>query len=311
MRELSEQAPALIVSLSFPKIDAIAHDYPGTHYLAFDYVGAERNVSYVWFREAEASYLAGTAAALMSQTGTVGFIGGWDAIPIWGFLAGYEAGVRATNGDIRLLTAYAGAWPTSEGFASLDRNEELARQMFADGADVILAASGPAGMGVVSAAAALSDSMGRHLWAIGADTDWYEDLSHTLGIISPRAWRSHVLTSVRKRFDLAVYEVLETVASGERPPPVRVYDLRSGFVGISYEGGFLQDVRPLIEEQRRRIISGQVRVPCLPSDHAEVARAHLDRTGVTLEEWIDQGCPPWREPMDAGSEQAGSTTATA
>jgi basic membrane lipoprotein Med (substrate-binding protein (PBP1-ABC) superfamily) len=295
VRELSAQAPALIVSISFPKIDAIAHDYPGTHYLVFDYVGAEPNVFHVYFHEREASFLAGTAAALMSKTGIVGFIGGWDAIPIWGFLAGYEAGVRATRGEVHLLTAWAGEWPDTRGFADLDRNEALAKQMFAEGADVIIAASGPAGMGVVSAAAALSSSMDRHLWAIGVDTDWYEELSHTMGIISPAAWRGHVLTSVRKRFDLAVYEALRTVASGGRLPPVKAYDLRSGFVDISYEGGFLDDVRPLIEDQRRRIVSGQLRVPCLPSDHVDVARAHLEQTGVTLDEWIARGCPPWRE----------------
>ncbi|MBA2632666.1 MAG: BMP family ABC transporter substrate-binding protein [Chloroflexi bacterium] len=304
VRGLSEQAPALIVSLSFHKIDAIAHEHPGTHYLVLDYVGSEPNVSYTHFRDCEASFLAGAAAAHMSQTGIVGFIGGWDAIPIWGFLAGYQAGVRATNASVRMIMAYAGEWPTPQGFVDLDRNEELARQMFADGADVILAASGPAGMGVVSAAAALSGSMGRHLWAIGVDTDWYEDLSHNLGIISPGAWRSHVLTSVRKRFDLAVYEALQTVASGDRLPPVKAYDLRSGFVGISYEGGFLDDIRPLIEDQRRRIVSGQLRVPCLPSDHVEVARAHLEQTGVTLDDWLDQGCPPWRISIGAVVEQA-------
>jgi basic membrane lipoprotein Med (substrate-binding protein (PBP1-ABC) superfamily)/DNA-binding SARP family transcriptional activator len=246
--DLSEQAPALVVSISFQNIDAVAHEHPGTHYLIFDYVGSEPNVSYVHFRESEASFLAGTAAALMSQTGIVGFIGGWDAIPIWGFLAGYQAGVRATNASVRMITAYAGEWPNSEGFFDLDRNEELARQMFADGADVILAASGPVGMGVVSAAAALSGSMGRHLWAIGVDTDWYEDLSRSLGTISPGAWRSHILTSVRKRYDLAVYEALQTVASGDRLPPIQAYDLRSGLVDISYEGGFLDEVRPLIED---------------------------------------------------------------
>jgi basic membrane lipoprotein Med (substrate-binding protein (PBP1-ABC) superfamily)/DNA-binding SARP family transcriptional activator len=304
LRDLSEQAPALIVSLNFLTMDAIAREHPGTHYMVFDHVGAEPNVSYVHFHEREAAFLAGTAAALTSQTGIVGFIGGWDAIPIWGFLAGYEAGARATNGGVRLLTAYAAEWPKADGFVDLDRNEALARQMFADGADVILAASGPAGMGVVSAAAALSGSMGRQLWVIGVDTDWYEDLSRNLGIISPRAWRAHVLTSVRKRFDLAVYEALQTVAAGDRPPPVKAYGLRSGFVDISYEGGFLGDVRPLIEDQRRRIVSGQVRVPCLPSDHFEVAREQLEQKGLTLDEWLDQGCPPWRISIGAVSEHA-------
>jgi basic membrane lipoprotein Med (substrate-binding protein (PBP1-ABC) superfamily)/DNA-binding SARP family transcriptional activator len=304
LRELSEQAPALIVFLNFLTIDAIAHEHPGTHYLVFDHVGAAANVSYVHFHEREAAFLAGTAAALTSQTGTVGFIGGWDQIPIWGFLAGYEAGVHATNPGIRVLTAYAGDWPDPRGFVDLDRNEELARQMFLEGADVIVAASGPAGMGVVSAAAALSGSMDRHLWVIGVDTDWYEDLSRNLGIISPRVWRSHVLTSIRKRFDLAVYEAMQAVASGDRPPPIKAYGLRSGLVDISYEGGYLDDVRPLIEDQRRRILSGQLSVPCLPSDHDELAGAYLERTGLTLDEWLDQGCPPFRTSTDAALERA-------
>jgi basic membrane protein A len=175
--------------------------------------------------------------------------------------------------------------------------------MVAAGADVILAAA-PAGMGVVSAAAALSGSMGRHLWAIGVDTDWYEDLSEQVGIISPGAWRSHVLTSVRKRYDLAVYEALQTVASGHRLPPVRAYDLRSGFVDISYEGGFLDDVRPLIEDQRRRIVGGQLRVPCIPSDRVEAARTHLAQRGLSVDDWLDQRCPPWRESIGAVFEQA-------
>ena len=303
VRELSEQAPALIVSISFHKIDAIAHAHPGTHYLIFDYVGTEPNVSYIHFRECEASFLAGAAAALMSKTGIVGFIGGADAIPIWGFLAGYEAGVRATNADVRMITAYAGEWPDAVGFYNLDRNEELARQIFAEGADVILAAA-PAGIGVLSAAAALSGPMGRHLWAIGVDTDWYEDLSHSVGTISPGAWRSHVLTSVRKRYDLAVYEALQAVASGDRLPSIKAYDLRSGFVGISYQGGFLDEVRPLIEDQRRRIVSGQLRVPCLPSDHVEVARDQLEQNGLTLDDWLDQGCPPWRTLNNVALEQA-------
>jgi basic membrane protein A len=294
MRELSEQGPALIVSISFHKVDAIAHQFPGTHYLVFDYVGSEPNVSYVHFRECEAAFLAGTAAALMSETGIVGFIGGADAIPIWGFLAGYEAGVRSTNAGVRMITAYAAEWPDHMGFYDLDRNEVLARQMFADGADIILGA-GPAGIGVVSAAAALSGSMGRHLWAIGVDTDWYEDLSHNVGTISPGAWRSHVLTSVRKRYDLAAYEALETVSSGERLPLVKAYDLRSRFVDISYAGGFLDNVRPLIEDQRRRIVSGQLRVPCISSNHVVAAGAYLEKAGGTLDDWLEQGCPPWRE----------------
>jgi basic membrane protein A len=179
------------------------------------------------------------------------------------------------------------------GFYDLDRNEELGRQMFADGADSS-SRRGPAGIGVVSAAAALSGSVGRHLWAIGVDTDWYEDLSHNVGIISPGAWRSHVLTSVRKRTTSPPTKPCRAWRPATRFPLVKAYDLRSRFVDISYSGGFLDEVRPLIEDQRRRIVSSQLRVPCLPSDHVDVVRAHLEGTGASLDDWLEQGCPPWR-----------------
>jgi len=52
------------------------------------------------------------------------------------------------------------------------------------------------------------------------------------------------------------------------------------------------------------LTTGQRRVPCLPSDHVEVARAHLEQIEVPLDDWLDQGCPPWRISPDALFEQA-------
>lgn len=287
----SEDDPALAVVFFLSRIDGAAREHPDTHYVVFDYVGHEPNVSYVWFREWEASFLAGAAAALKSRTGSVGFIGGWNSIGIWSFLAGYEAGARAVDPDVAITTAWAGEWPDASGFADTGMANALARRMFNNGVDVVFGAAGPAGIGIVQAAADLS-SLERHLWVIGVDTDWYE-VQSPMGYYVPPAWRSHILTSVLKRFDLAVYEALEGTAAGEHPPAVRNYGLASGLVDISYSGGFLDDIRPVLEGLRRQVISGEIIVPCIPDDAAVAARVPAEG-GMTLDEWLARGCPPWR-----------------
>ncbi len=289
--EASDDHPALAVVFHLSSIDGAVREHPDTHYLVFDYVGDAPNVSYVYFREQEASFLAGAAAALRSETGTIGFIGAWKAIGIWSFLAGYEAGARAVDPGVTILSAWAGEWPDASVFKSPDQANALAHGMFANGADVVFGATGPAGVGIVQAAAELS-SEERRLWVIGVDTDWFEAQS-PLGYYVPRGWRQHILTSVMKRYDVAVHEALEHTAAGDVPPAVRVYGLESGLVDIAYSGGFLDEFRPVLEDLRARIISGEIAVPCIPDD-SEVAARVTEQSGIGLEEWLGLGCPPWR-----------------
>ena len=130
------------------------------------------------------------------------------------------------------------------------------------------------------------------LWVIGVDTDWYEAQS-PLGYYVPRAWRHHILTSVLKRYDLAVYEALKRTAGGELPQAIQVYGLESGLVDIAYSGGFLDEFRPVLEALRARITSGEIAVPCIPDD-PEIAGRVTEQSGIALDEWLALGCPPWR-----------------
>ena len=127
---------------------------------------------------------------------------------------------------------------------------------------------------------------------IGVDTDWYEGQS-PLGYYVPSAWRQHILTSVLKRYDVAVHEALKRTAVGKDPPAVRVYGLDSGLVDIAYSGGFLDDVRPTLEDLRSKVIAGEIAVPCIPND-AEMAALVAEQGGIALDEWLALGCPPWR-----------------
>ena len=113
--------------------------------------------------------------------------------------------------------------------------------MYDAGADVIFHAAGGSGIGIFDAAAAMSRP-DRELWSIGVDSDQFETVRTLTGAVDPDAWRSHILTSVVLHQDLAVYALLKEFAKGEFRSGVRTFDLASEGVGLSYSGGFIDDL---------------------------------------------------------------------
>ncbi len=247
-------------------VDAVARGHPNTHFLVIDGPAAEPNVTPLLFAVEEGSFLAGAAAALTSTTGTVGFIGGVDIESVWQFQAGFEAGARAVDPGVRILTTYLARPPDYDsGFLAPAAGERAAQGQYQAGADVVFAAAGTSGLGVFEAAAEMSRP-GRHLWAIGVDSDQFVSVRDLPGTVSPADWTPHILTSVTKHFDEAVYTALAAYASDGQPPPSTPLGLEAGGVDISYSGGFIDALRPQIDELRRAIIRGEIIVPCRPED---------------------------------------------
>jgi basic membrane protein A len=250
--------------------ESVVRDNPNTRYV-FSFPYEAPNVSYMLFADQEGAFLAGAAAAIKSQTGTIGFIGGLDDWFIWTFHAGYEAGAKAVDPDVRVLSTYLAEGIDYEAaFASPIAARQAARDMYENGADVIFHAAGGSGIGVFEAATEMSDG-DRQLWAIGVDTDQFETVALLTGAVDPEPWRGHILTSMLKRQDLAIYTVLEEYARGEFRSGARTFDLASDGVGLAYSGGFIDDIRPRIEDLRARIIAGQIEVPCIPPDRLDDA----------------------------------------
>jgi basic membrane lipoprotein Med (substrate-binding protein (PBP1-ABC) superfamily)/DNA-binding SARP family transcriptional activator len=292
LRAVSAEA-ALVMVFDVINVEEVARDFPQTPYVVFDYAGTEPNIAYVTFKEWEAAFLAGVAAALTTETGTVGLIGGMDWPPIWGFAAGYAAGARAARADITVLTTYLSDSP--RGFLDPAPARAAAERMYAEGADIVFNVAGTAGLGIFEAAADMSVALDRQLWAIGVDSDQYETVLRLPGAATRAGeWRPHILTSMLKRFDLAVRGALEDIAAGEFSAGVHILDLASGGVDISYSGGFLDDVRAEIERYRSQIIARTISVPCIPEDRVDAAtdfaQTHLGMTLDELLEWL--GCAP-------------------
>ena len=196
------------------------------------------------------------AAALTSQTGTIGFIGGFQYTQLERFRAGFEAGAMAVDPDIEILSSYVSL--DSSGWANPTLANSLARDMYGAGADVIFHAAGESGSGVFTAARTESDALGTHLWTIGVDADAYLDVA--------TSERPHVLTSMVKKFDVAVYEIVKAHLSGDLAPGRRELTLADGAVNYSTTGDHLSpQAIAQLEQYREEIIAGTREVPRSPS----------------------------------------------
>jgi basic membrane lipoprotein Med (substrate-binding protein (PBP1-ABC) superfamily)/DNA-binding SARP family transcriptional activator len=270
MRELATEGVGLLMTWNayVGDIETIAREFPETHFATEQQVSLP-NVAVLTFADSEPSYLAGVAAALTSETGTIGYIAGvsWDFL--WGFHAGYEAGARSVDPDIEILVGVVHEDDIT-GFSDESAARQRALEMYGDGADVIFQAAGSAGLGVFQAASELSDREGRHVWAIGVDSDQYETVMELPGA-NGEAWRQHILTSALKEHDTITYAILAEHAEGKFTPGPWNWGLASGAQGLSYSGGYINHLRPMLDDLQAKIISGEIVVPCVPRDHLELA----------------------------------------
>ena len=213
------------------------------------------NCAGLTFAEEEGSFLVGAAAALASTSGTVGFLGGVSGLGlIEKSEAGFVAGAQAIDPDITVIARYVTEAPDFDGFVAPDRARDVALEMYDDGADVIFHAAGLSGVGLFDAAAEHSAASGSKVWAIGNDSDQY--------LTAAPEVREHILTSMIKRVDNAVFAIAEAQQNGTFEAGNTVYDLSDDGLDYSTSGGFLTDGQiRILEDLRARVIEGTVDVP--------------------------------------------------
>jgi basic membrane protein A and related proteins len=234
-------------------IDAVAVDDKGTPDDSSDDVVLD-NVKSMTFAEEQGSFLVGVAAALKSTTGKIGFIGGVETDLIKKFEAGYSAGAKAAKPDIEIAVQYITQPPDFTGFNDPAKGKEIATSMYGDGADVVYAAAGGSGLGVIQAASEAGEA--GTVWAIGVDSDQYN--------LVDAALKPYVLTSMLKKVDVAVQSSIEDLANGDWTGGVTVYDLEAGGVDYSTSGGFVDDIKTQLDDYKQQIIDGEIEVPTKP-----------------------------------------------
>ena len=166
----------------------VAPDYPDTKFAIIDMVVDQPNVRSVVFNEHEGSFLVGMMAGLKTETNTVGFIGGMDIPLIRKFACGYAQGVLAANPDANVVANMTGTTPAA--WNDPVKGGELTKAQISQGADIVYAAAGGTGVGVLQVAA------DEGIFSIGVDSN--QNYLHP----------GSVLTSMLKRVDVAVYDAL-------------------------------------------------------------------------------------------------------
>ena len=244
--------PIIAVGFAYSAAVAkVAAEYPEVHFAIIDDEGAQAdNIANLVFAEEQGSFLVGAAAALKTETDNVGFIGGVEVPLIQKFEAGFIAGAKEVNPNIKVQTTYLTQAPDFSGFNDPAKGKTAAQGMFDAGADVVYHAAGGSGGGLFEAAAE-SDN-----WAIGVDSDQYE--------LADDSVKDVIMTSMLKNVDVAVFEYLTEVNDGSFPSGVVRYDLESDGVGYSTSGGFVDDIAGQLDEYKQKIIDGEITVPDKP-----------------------------------------------
>lgn len=252
LRRFAENGNNPIVMVGFAFGDAlgqVAQDYPDTKFAIIDMVVEAPNVRSVVFNEHEGSYLVGMLAAQASRSGTVGFIGGMDIPLIRKFACGYVQGVKAVNPDATVIQNMTGTTPAA--WNDPVKGSELTKAQIGQGADVIYAAAGGTGIGVLQTAA------DEGVYSIGVDSN--QNYLHP----------GSVLTSMIKRVDNAVYEAM--TAGADLETGINVMGLANGGVGYAldkYNGRLITpDMMAAANDAADKIASGALTVHDYMSDN--------------------------------------------
>jgi basic membrane protein A len=250
----------LVVAVGFlfaEPMASAAEANPGVNFAIIDDASVDLpNVAGSVFAEEEGSYLVGVAAALKTETDIVGFIGGVNTELIQRFEAGFVAGAQAVNPDIEIERRYITEPPDFDGFNDPAAAKVIAQSMFERGADIVYHAAGGSGAGLFQAAKEFSEAGNSKVWAIGVDSDQYQAAGLDV--------RDYILTSMVKRVDVAVYNMVESAGRGDFEAGVKVFDLSVDGVGYATSGGFIDDIADQLEDYKNQVVSGAIVVPRTP-----------------------------------------------
>ncbi|MGI8495336.1 MAG: BMP family lipoprotein, partial [Pyrinomonadaceae bacterium] len=261
MRAFAERNFDLIIGIGFaqgPIMEKVARDYPNIKFAIVDGVILDKkgdpfkNVASLVFREHEGSFLVGMIAAAKSKSGVLGFVGGMDIPLIHKFETGYEEGARFVNPNIKVFDNYVGV--TDSAWNNPGKGKELALSQIEKGADVIFTAAGNSGLGAFDAVEKYGKGANgeANKFVIGVD-------SNQNGV-KP----GYVLTSMVKRVDNAVYDVVKEVVEGKFEGGFHAFGLDKDGVAYAMDENnkalIPEDVLKKVEDAKGKIVGGEIKV---------------------------------------------------
>ena len=258
MERLIQRGATVLLGVGFGQADAItavAEANPDVQFGIIDVFWLDQpNLRQYSFKEHEGSYLVGVAAAMKSESGAVGFVGGMDVPLIRKFACGYVQGVKSVSADIQVLQNMTGTTPSA--WNDPVKGGELAQSQIDRGADVVYHAAGGTGIGVIQTTA----DAGK--LAIGVDANQ--------NYLAP----GKVLTSMVKRVDVAAYQHFADAHKGMFSAGVVQLGLAEG--GVDWA----------VDEYNRDLVSGEIEAAVAAAKEAIISGA------ITVHNYEeDQSCP--------------------
>lgn len=254
LRRMAQRGANPVLGVGFaqgPAMEKVAKEFPDTKFTIIDMVVDLPNVQSVVFKEHEGSFLVGALAAMASESGKVGFIGGMDIPLIRRFACGYEQGAKHANADAEVVQNMTGTTPAA--WNDPGRGSELSKGQFDRGVDVIYAAAGGTGVGVYQAA----KDAGK--LAIGVDSN--QNYLHP----------GTMLTSMLKRVDVAAYNAFKQAMDDSWKSGIQVLGLAEAGVGWALdehnESMITGEMKAALDDISAKIISGDIMVHDYTSDN--------------------------------------------
>ncbi|MCX5410544.1 BMP family protein [Streptomyces sp. NBC_00059] len=248
--------PVIGVGFAYaPAIKKVAPKFPKITFGIIDDASVTGdNIANIVFNEEQGSYLAGVAAAKVTKTKTVGFIGGVETPLIKKFQAGFEQGVKDTDASVKVVPQYLTQPPNFDGFSKPDLGKAAAQGQLDKGADVIYSAAGLAGSGAIEAVS----KAGK--WNIGVDSDQYNQA----GLAD---YKESILTSVTKDVEDSVFNLIKSVQDGKPESGEIRYGLDKDGVGLAMSNPAftkMTDVIAAVDKAKQEIIDGKITVKTAP-----------------------------------------------
>jgi basic membrane protein A len=245
--------PVVAVSFAWTSaVEKVAAEFPDTKFIIVDSVVDKPNVRSVLYKEEEGSYLVGVLAGMASKSGKVGFVGGMDIPLIRKFECGYEQGARAVKADIEVFQNMTGT--TGAAWNDPVRGGELTKNQIDQGADVVYAAAGATGLGVLQTAA------DNKKLSIGVDSN--QNHLHP----------GSVLTSMVKRVDLAVYNAYNDTTNDKFTAGVQSLGVKEDGVAAAIDDNnkslITPEMQAAVDKAKADIIAGTIKVHDYTTDNA-------------------------------------------
>lgn len=245
LRNMARRGATVIVGIGFAQatpMKTVAPEFPNIKFVIIDGVVEAPNARSILFKEHEGSFLVGMIGAMKSQTGKIGFVGGMDIPLIRNFAAGYVEGAKYSNGAVEVFQNMTGTTPAA--WNDPGKGAELAKSQIDRGADVVYAAAGATGLGVLQAA----KDGGKY--SIGVDSN--QNYLHP----------GSVLTSMIKRVDNAVYDSFKSAKDGTWKAGMVSLGLKEDGVGYALDDYNRKLITPEMEakvnQAKADIIAGKI-----------------------------------------------------